>query len=172
MSLKFSSGGSSITNRFARSSSTESQLRHPWEIFLSPDEKKFGVEYYSDVYDGYNFDKFNGITGLVKKSDDPNDPGWKTPTEGYIFLWGTVDPETGEITKIEIKNDQEDLQNIARLSFNGDGKQTNFAHVLGYIWNNGTSDSPDWEIRQSAWRDITLLFVAINGQLGKATFEM
>jgi hypothetical protein len=171
MSLKFSSGGSSITNRFARSASVENELRHPWEIFLSPDEKKFGVEYKSDVYDGYNFDKIT-VSGLVEVSDNQNDPGWKTPQEGYIFLWGTVDPGSGEITKIEIKNDQDDLQYIARLSFNGDGKQTNFAHVLGYIWNSGTVSSPSWQIRQSAWRDITLLYVVINGQAGKATFEM
>ena len=170
MSLKFSSGGSSITNRFARSSS-QNQLRHPWEIFLSPDETKFGVEYKSDVYDGYNFDKVT-VSGLVEKSDDPNDPGWKTPTEGYIFLWGTIDPESGEITKIEVKNDQNQLENIYRLHFNGEGKQTNFAHVLGYIWNEGATNPPSWQIRQSAWRDITLLFVVINGKAGKGTFEM
>ena len=171
MSLKFSSGGSSITNRFSRSSSADNRLRHPWEIFLSPDGTKFGVEYKSDVYDGYNFDKVT-VTGLVEKSDDENDPGWKTPTQGYIFLWGTIDPESGEITKIEVKNDQDQLEYIYRLQFNSEGKQINFAHVLGYIWNEGEADSPSWQIRQSAWRDITLLFVVINGQGGKGTFEM
>ena len=170
MSLKFSSGGSSITNRFARSASAENKLRHPWEIFLSPDGKRFGVEYKSDVYDGYGYDKFNGITGLVEKADDENDPGWTTPREGYIFLWGKV--TDGEIESITIKNDQNSLNYIYRASFDSEGKQINFAHVLGYIWNSGTADSPDWQIRQSAWRDITLLYVAVNGAIAKATFEM
>ena len=169
MSLKFSSGGSSITNRFARSASAENKLRHPWEIFLSPDGKRFGVEYKSDVYDGYGYDKIT-VSGLVRKADDESDPGWTTPTEGYIFLWGKV--TDGEIESITVKNDQNSLDNIYRAYFDSEGKQINFAHVLGYIWNSGTADSPDWQIRQSAWRDITLLYVAVNGAIAKATFEM
>ena len=169
MSLKFSSGGSSITNRFSRSSSVTEELGHPWKIYLSEDNTKFGVEYKSDVYDGFNYDKIT-VTGLVEVLDNENDPGWKTITEGYIFLWGTV--ADGEVTSITVKNDQDSLDNISRLKFDSENKQTNFAHVIGYIWNNGTAQSPDWKIRQIGWRDISLMYVVVNGVVGKATFEV
>ena len=169
MSLKFSSGGSSITNRFARSAAAGEELGHPWKIYLSDDNTKFGVEYKSDVYDGFNYDKIT-VTGLVKVLDDQNDPGWTTITEGYIFLWGTV--VNGVVESITVKNDQNSLDNIYRLKFDSENKQTNFAHVLAYIYNNGTAQSPDWKIRQTAWRDISLIYVVVNGVVGKATCEV
>jgi hypothetical protein len=163
-----------LSNRILHPDSKAMELGHPWKIYLSKNAANrtvFGIEYQSDVYDGFDWDK-KTVTGLVTRRDDIDDPGWKIPTEGYIFLWGEID-EDGVIGKIEVKNDQQELENIYRAKVNSEGKQTHFAHTLGYIWK--TSDEPGsdtWLVRQDANRHLTMIYVVINGVACKIPFEM
>lgn len=163
-----------LTNKIIHPDSKAFVLSHPWTIHLSKNETGrtvFGVEYQSDVYDGVSWDK-KTVTGLVEKKDDKKDPGWKIPTrDSYIFLWGEI-KEDGSVGKIEVKNDQTDLENIYRVNVEN-GKQTHFAHTLGYIWKTSKDqESDNWLVRQDANRHLTLLYVVVNGVLCKVPFEM
>jgi hypothetical protein len=89
---------------------------------------------------------------------------------GFVFLWGTVDKD-GVVESIEIKNDQTSLAYIYR-TYALAGKQINFAWVIGYLWSEGTGDDIQWYVRQEAWRNVTLLYVVVNGVLCKVPFEM
>jgi len=147
------------------------ELRHPWTIFFKSisGSIKFGVEFHSDVYDGMSWDKIT-VSGLTEDPSNDSDPGWHSPDEGFVFLWGTVD-EDGVVTDIDVLNDQASLDDIVRVT-SVDGIQTKFAWVLGYIWNAGTELAPQWLVRQEAFRHVTLMYVVVNGVLCKVPFEM
>jgi hypothetical protein len=163
-----------LSNRILYPHSKAMELGHPWKIYLSKNAANrtvFGVETQSDVYDGFDWDE-KPVEGLLTRKDDIEDPYWIIPKEGYIFLWGEID-EDGVIGKIEVKNDQQELANIYRAKVNSEGKQTHFAHTLGYIWK--TSDEPGsdtWLVRQDANRHLTMIYVVINGVACKIPFEM
>ena len=149
------------------------ELAHPWKIYLQKfgTEWKVGVDNHSDVYDGVTWTN-ETVTGLLTNPLDENDEGWAAPQVGFLFLWGTVD-ENGEVTEIEIKNDQAHLDDIKRVD-STDGKQTQFAYVLGYLWSEqvGNSGQVQWYVRQEASRHVTLMHVVVNGVLCKVPFEM
>jgi hypothetical protein len=138
-------------------------LDSPWTILLKYDGSawKMGVSNKSDVYDGISWTK-ETVTGLLTDADNDNDPGWKTPRRGFVFLWGTV--KDGEVTKIEVKNDQENLAGIKRVDSSG-GKQTQFAYVLGYLWDEQVGNATQWYVRQEAFRHVTLMRANVNGMI-------
>lgn len=151
------------------------ELSHPWKIHLgkfgTPAEWKVGVDYHSDVYDGVTWTK-QTVTGLLTDPSDPADAGWKSPQVGYVFLWGQLD-ESGAITSIEVKNDQDELDPDAMLRVKAvDGKQTEFIWVIGYLWSSGAGENIRWYYRQECNRHVTLLHVVVNGVLCKVPFEM
>lgn len=148
------------------------ELATPWKIYLKNFQAgwKFGVEYHSDVYDGVSWTTIP-VSGLLTDPADENDAGWKFPKKGFVFLWGTMKADGATVDKIEVKNDQESLEFIKRVD-SEDGKQTQFAYVLGYLWSEGAGGNIQWYVRQEAWRHVTLLYVNVNGVLCKVPFEM
>jgi len=146
-------------------------LPTPWQIRFQQEDNgtwQFGVDSDSDVYDGVNFTHVP-VTGLLTDYTNPADNGWKTPKTGFVFLWGTMKADGVTVDKIEVKNDQTSLDYIKRVD-SPSGKQTHFAFVLGYLWQDSTTGQ--WWARQEAWRHVTLLYVVVNGLLCKVPFEM
>ena len=148
------------------------ELSSPWNIYLRNigGDWKFGVDGHSDVYDGVTWDKIT-VTGLLVDPADDADAGWSSPSGGFIFLWGTMGEDGIAVDSIEVKNDQNSLDDIKRVD-SSDGKQTHFAHVLGYLWSTGSGADTQWYFRKEAFRHVTLLSVVVNGVLCKIPFEM
>ena len=151
------------------------ELAHPWKIYLrniktgESNNWKFGVSNQSDVYDGITWSK-SSVTGLLTDPGNSNDSGWRAPQTGFVFLWGTVGTD-GTIKSIALKNDQASLADIKRVD-SASGKQTQFAHVLGYLSFESSGDGGMWIARQEAFRHVTLMYVVVNGVLCKVPFEM
>jgi hypothetical protein len=150
----------------------EIPLKPPFSILFTTDDSgawKYGISKESYVFDGITSTTCP-VTALLEDPDNINDPGWKNPAVGFVFLWGTVKSD-GSIENIVIKNDQTSLENIYR-TYAYDGKQTKFAWVIGYLWSEGSGDSLQWYVRQECNRNVSLLYVVVNGVLCKVPFEM
>jgi len=153
-----------------RTSFNVSGATYPWQVYA----KKFagatswvvGVNGESNVVDGIG-GSGKTVEGLLTNPLDVGDGGWMTPIQGYLYIEGTiVDGAVDGNIMVQIGADLPDAVSSSA------GKQTKFTKVLGYIWPMTVGTLTIWQVRQMAYRDVTLLYVTVNGVLCKVPFEM
>lgn len=145
-------------------------LQHPWHIYVTNfgDGWVAGVDYHSDIYDGITWDK-KTVSGLLTDSSNPNDAGWNTAQQGYIYLRGMVADSV--VGSINVNLGAATLDIIERIKIPGSpAAQTEFAYVLGYLWSTTVGTATTWYVRQEAFRHLTIMNVLVNSVMCKIPF--
>lgn len=143
----------------------------PWTIHrqIKNGTVQFGIEYNSEIYDGVNLEH-KPISGLLENYQDSDDAGWENAQVGFVYIKGTILDSV--VTAIDVNWGEDNKSNINRV-LSVDGEQTEFSWIIGYIYKYTDDDGDDvWYLRQECNRNLTLLYVIVNGVLCKVPFEM